>query len=235
MQSSLVALADHDAALVRARHAVGHPPALGAHEDALHELRVLRERKRELDLGREPLAAKAAVLERDAATARERAASIATRLDAATGPGRELEAMAHERDALATRAARLEDELLEVLEVLEPLEADDRELRSLAEDVAARRDQAALTVADERAAASAELEQLTAARPALAAAVEPGLLARYEAIAARAGGVGAAQLVDGRCGACRVTVPSALADRLLHGSDEDAVEVCDECGRLLVR
>jgi uncharacterized protein len=235
VNDALLALADLDAAVVRARHAVDHPPALLAHDGALAELRELRTSKRELDALHAPLARGAAKLEVDAAAARERAATIAARLDAATGADRSLEAMARERDALAARASMLDDELLEVLEALEPLEARDAQLRAEAARLAARRDALAVEVAEERDRATATLEELTAARPAVAAAVEPSLLTRYEAIAARTGDVGAARLLGGRCGACRVTVPSALADQLEHGADPDAVVVCDECGRLLVR
>ncbi|HEV3329176.1 MAG TPA: hypothetical protein VGZ33_07235, partial [Acidimicrobiales bacterium] len=129
MNDALVALADHDSAIVRARHAIDHPPSHGALDDALAELGGLRARKRELDEQRAPLASRAEVLESDAATARGRAAVIAARLDEATGAGRSLEAMVHERDGLDARASQLDDELLEVLEQLEPLDARDAALR----------------------------------------------------------------------------------------------------------
>lgn len=235
MNDALLELADLDEAIVRADHAIAHPGALVAHDGALAELHELRARKRELDALRSPLLAAVAALEAEAATARDRAAKITARLDAATGADRSLEAMAHERDALVARANQLDDELLELLEQLEPLDARDAQLRRDAELAAARRDDLGLEVRRQRSDGAADLEALAARRPALAAALEPPLLARYEAIAARAGGVGAARLVGGRCGACRVTVPAAIADLLEHGADPDAIAVCDECGRLLVR
>jgi uncharacterized protein len=235
VNDALLALADLDAAIVRVRHSTGHPPALVAHDAALAELQALRAAKRELDEVRTPLATRAAALESESATASERLVVLAARLDEATGAGRSLEAMVHERDGLAMRAGQLDDELFEVLEQLEPLDERDDALRVEAERVAARRDALALTVAEERDRATANLDELLVQRPALAAALEPALLERYEAIARRAGGVGAARLTDGRCGACRVSVPAATADRLEHGADPDAVAVCDECGRLLVR
>jgi predicted nucleic acid-binding Zn-ribbon protein len=232
---ALLALADHDEALLRARHAVEHPPSRAALEEASGELDRLRVAKRALDVDRVPHADRAAVLERDAATARERAAAIGARLDAATGAGRELEAMAHERDVLLDRASAIEDELLDVLVVLEPLDAQDAGLRAAALDARDRETAAAAAAATERDRADAELRALEASRPALADAVEPSLRARYEAVAQRRGGVGAARLIDGRCGACHVTVPSGLEDEILHATDPLAVVLCDECGRLLVR
>jgi predicted nucleic acid-binding Zn-ribbon protein len=235
VNDALLALAELDAGIARQRHAVAHPPTLVAQDAVLVELRELRTRKRELDAARTPLVTRAEALEAESAAARARAAVVAARLDEATGAGRSLEAMAHERDALASRASELDDELLVVLEALEPLDATDAALRGDAVRATRRRDELALAVAEERQRATSTLDELLAQRPACASALDPALLARYEAIAARAGGVGAARLEDGRCGACRVTVPAAIADRLEHGADPDAIAVCDECGRLLVR
>jgi uncharacterized protein len=235
VRDELLALADLDGLLVRARHEAEHPASLVALRDLDAELAGLRTAKRELDVTLVPLATRAKELERAAASARERAGVIGRRLSQSTGAGRELEAMAHERDALVARASALEDEQLELLEQLEPLEAQDAALRSTFADASSRRDAAASEADAERAAAAATLEALEARRPALAEALDPAVLARYEAAARRAGGVGAARLEDGRCGRCRVTVPAALVDQLLHAADPDAFVICDECGRLLVR
>lgn len=235
MNDALLALADHDAAVVRARHDVEHPPAQAAVNAANEQLAALANDKRALDELRTPLTKRAAVLESDATAARERAAVIQRRLDAATGAGRDLEAMEEERRSLETRASGFEDDQLEALEALEPLDAADEELRERAAAIAEERDAAAARLEDELAAATAALAELVEQRAAIAAALDPALLARYEAVAARTGGSGAARLVDGRCGGCRVAVPASVADRLLHGADHDAIATCDECGRLLVR
>ncbi len=235
MTDALLALADLDQEVLRAQHAVAHPPSAQAFDAATAALDALRTAKRELDVARTPLVERAASLERDAAAARERASAIGARLEAATGAGRELEAMAHERDVLLARAVQLEDEQLELLEALEPLDVRDAELRAAATTARDRAAAAAASAAEERADATSTLEGLDAERPSLAASVEPSLLARYDAVAARSGGVGAARLIDGRCGACRVSVPSALLDQLQHALDPAFVVPCDECGRLLAR
>jgi predicted nucleic acid-binding Zn-ribbon protein len=235
VHDELLALADHDAELVRARHDVEHPASLEALHVAEAELTTLRTSKRALDVTREPLVRQSASLERDAASARERAAVIARRLTEATGAGRELEAMAHEHDALTARASAIDDELYGVLELLEPLDAEDASLRARFEAATARRQTAVEEVDAQRADAARVLAELEAKRPGLTAPLGARLLARYEAAANHAGGVGAARLVDGRCGRCRVAVPAAIVDLLVHGHDPDAIAVCDECGRLLVR
>jgi hypothetical protein len=235
VHDELLSLADLDAELVRARHEVAHPPSLGVAADADAELVSVRAAKRELDVTMVPLVAQASTLERDASAARDRSGVIAARLASSTGAGRELEAMAHERDALVARAEGIDDELFVVLEALEPLEVQDRALRATFADATARREAATAAIEAERVQAAGTVAELEAARPALAGALEASLLARYEAAAAHAGGVGAARLVDGRCGRCRVAVPAAVVDRLVHGHDAEALAVCDECGRLLVR
>jgi predicted nucleic acid-binding Zn-ribbon protein len=235
VHDELLALADHDADLVRARHEVEHPPSIAVLREVEAELTALRAAKRELDATLVPLAAQAATLERDAVGARQRAGVIEARLAESTGAGRELEAMAHERDALASRAGAIDDELYGVLEALEPLEALDATLRASFAAATARHLAAVAATEAERADASTTLAQLEASRPGLTAALDAALLARYEAAAVHAGGVGAARLVDGRCGRCRVAVPATTANLLVRGTDPDAIAICDECGRLLVR
>jgi predicted nucleic acid-binding Zn-ribbon protein len=231
---ALLALADHDEALIRARHDVAHPAAQADLDRAVASLASLAADASTIEAERAPLAARAEELERDATAARDRAAAIARRLDESTGAGRELEAMAHERDGLAARADAFDDELLAIYEVLGPLDERLATVRSDAEDVTARREHAARSVAEQRAAAGVRLDELMAARPALAEAIDQATLARYDAAAKHAEGTGAARLVNGRCGGCHVTVPAAIADRLAH-APEGTIAVCDECGRLLVR
>ncbi len=234
MRDELVALAEHDAASVRARHDLEHPPS-GAELAAIDEERaVLRREKLELDAVRAPLLERAGELERDAAAARERAGVVNARLRDATGAGRELEAMAKEADSLAARALGDDDALYGLLEELEPLDEHDADLRRRFEDATARHDDALARVTEERNAARAALEELDAGRGALLERLDEQLRARYEYAARRAGGVGAAVLEDGRCGGCRVAVPAAVADHLLRGHNAELVVVCDECGRLLV-
>ena len=234
MNEALLALAELDESIVRARHDVAHPASQALLDEAAAQLDVMGAEKRALDAARAPLLEQAAALEREGTAARDRAGVIAERLDAATGGGRELSAMEEERTALAARASQLEDDELNVLEQLEPLESADVELRAKAQDAASRREAAMGAVSDERDAADAALSALLDQRQALVDALDPALRGRYDLAAKRAGGIGAARLVDGRCGGCRVSVPAAVADRLLHSASGDEIAVCDECGRLLV-
>ena len=234
MTEALLALADHDESIVRTRHEAAHPASQADLDATVAELAAATAAMRALDEDRAPLTARAGELERDATTARDRASAIARRLDESTGAGRELEAMAHERDALVARGDLLDEELLGIYELLEPLDEQLETLRATALDAAARRERAEASVNDERSSATARLDALAAARGALARAIDAGTLARYEAAAARNGGIGAARLVNGRCGGCRLAVPAAIVDQLAH-APEGTIVVCDECGRLLTK
>jgi hypothetical protein len=231
---ALLALVDLDESIIRARHDVARPAAQLDLDAADASLGSIAAAAKVLESERAPLAARAGELERDATTARDRASAITARLDESTGAGRELEAMAHERDAVVARADVLDDELLGLYEQLEPLDDRLEALRADAAEAAERREVAASAVAEQRDSADARLHELEDARAPIAEAIDEATLARYAAAAKRAGGTGAARLVNGKCGGCHVAVPAAIEDRLAH-APEGTIAVCDECGRLLVR
>ena len=78
------------------------------------------------------------------------------------------------------------------------------------------------------------LSQREAERDAVAAAVPADLLALYERLAAKSGGVGAAMLRHGRCSGCQLEANGADLARY-KAAAEDEVLRCEECGRILVR
>jgi uncharacterized protein len=152
---------------------------------------------------------------------------------AITSP-KELEALQHELDGLHARQRDLEDLVIEQMELAEPI---DEELDSLA----ARAEASEL----ERTAAQAELEaglealevelgEVTATRARLASDIPDELLASYESIRSRSGGIGAAHLSGNRCEGCHLAIPSADLDAIKH-APADAMVICPECGRILVR
>ena len=59
------------------------------------------------------------------------------------------------------------------------------------------------------------------------------LLAEYERLRARLGGIGAARLEHGTCMGCRMKLPATELDRIKHQSPDELVH-CDQCGRILV-
>lgn len=120
------------------------------------------------------------------------------------------------------------------MERLEAAEASAAELRTKAEAFAGR--QAELETS--RDAAAKDLDErrasLTDRRTVLAAELPAELVATYEKLRARNGGIGAAELVGKRCMGCQMELnPSDLGR--IGSADINTVLRCEECGRILVR
>lgn len=173
-------------------------------------------------------------LEKDVDQVRVRAAKDQGRLDAGTGPARELEALQHEIASLARRKSELEDAELELMEQRETAQAalDDvlRQLTERREQIAAgesRRDSALAEIGKEEEVRQAERGPLVAGLPA-------DLLALYDRIREASGGIGAALLRHGRCEGCRLELAGSDLSTV-RTADPDEVVRCEECRRILVR
>ena len=71
---------------------------------------------------------------------------------------------------------------------------------------------------------------LDARRVELATKVEPALLARYENIRKRRGGIAVAQVVGGTCRGCNRQVPPQMAIVLVRAN---SIENCPSCNRII--
>jgi predicted nucleic acid-binding Zn-ribbon protein len=150
------------------------------------------------------------------------------------GSPKELESLQHEIISLDRRIAELEDSELEVMEQLEIAQTKLDELQAsieatevgLATTLAAR--DKALAEIDEQAT------QARAERDLTARELSAALLTVYDKLRAKLGGVGAASLLQNRCGGCRLEVNAAELARIV-AADPDEVLRCEECGRILVR
>jgi uncharacterized protein len=184
---------------------------------------------------RDVFATRQEILERDLGTTEARRAEISRRLYGGTiSATRELQAMAAEVESLTSRASGLEDQVLEVMEEQEPLDAEvatvDREKDHL---LAARAEvEGRLSAAE--AAIDAEVEVITGQLADAVSEVPADLLALYQQLRERLGGVGAARLVGASCGGCHLALPATEVDRLRRQAP-DAILFCDHCGRILIR
>jgi predicted nucleic acid-binding Zn-ribbon protein len=172
--------------------------------------------------------------ERDVEQVRARKSKDQARLDAGTGPARELEALQHELASLARRQSELEDAELELMEQREAAEtalttaaAKVTELRTTREQAEARRDQALADIAKDE-------EFRTSGRKPLVADLPADLVALYDRIRESSGGLGAALLRAGRCGGCRLEL-SGVDLAAVRSAPADEVVRCEECRRILVR
>jgi uncharacterized protein len=172
-------------------------------------------------------------LDRDVDQVRARADKDRTRLDAGTGPARELEALQHELGTLGRRQRDLEDAELELMERRENAEAVlsdvERRLTAARErhaDVERRRTEA-LTGIDK------DEEFRRTGRVPLIADLPADLVSLYERIREQTG-MGAALLRSGRCEGCRLDLSGREKARVRAAAPDEVLQ-CDECRRILVR
>jgi predicted nucleic acid-binding Zn-ribbon protein len=172
-------------------------------------------------------------LERDIEQVRTRADRDRARLDAGTGPARELEATQHELGTLGRRQGELEDAELELMERRETAQAGLDEVtgkltatREVREATEVRRDEALADMTRDE-------EFRKSGRAPLVADLPTDLVALYEKIR-ESTGIGAALLRAGRCEGCRLEISGSERARV-QGADPDEVLRCEECGRILVR
>ncbi len=174
-------------------------------------------------------------LEHDLAVVESKLAEDQSRLYSGTvGIIRELQALQAEVDALKRRKGELEDKVLEVLDEREPLDSGAAALEAEQEKVFDEAGDAEGQVV----AAQAEIDVLLAsevdARTAAADGLPPAVVAEYDRLRARLGGIGAAPLVNGRCGGCHLSLSASELDALRR-QPPDALLCCEQCGRILVR
>ncbi len=147
---------------------------------------------------------------------------------------KQLRALLAEIGHLTTRITDLEDVELAVMEELETAQAElDRVTAERAECETGLR--ALIVERDAKLALlDADLRERQGERDATAADLPADLLALYDRIAAKSGGVGAALLRGGRCGGCQLEATQADLLRYRQAGP-DAVLRCEECQRILVR
>ncbi|GAA2327728.1 zinc ribbon domain-containing protein [Dactylosporangium salmoneum] len=173
-------------------------------------------------------------LERDAEQVRARKDKDQSRLDAGTGPARELEALQHEIATLARRQSELEDAELELMEQRESAQATLDEVvaalearRTTRAEAERRRDEALVAIAKDE-------EFRRSGRRPLAADLPADLVGLYDKIRESSGGIGAAMLRHGRCEGCRIELSGGDRARVKAAPTDEVVR-CEECRRILVR
>ncbi|SDS18672.1 zinc ribbon domain-containing protein [Microlunatus soli] len=154
--------------------------------------------------------------------------------DGSVGDPKALAGLVEEIQHLDRRIGDLEDAELEVMEQLETAVAtrDQRaaasaELEQKAAEVIARRDQQVTGI-------DGELSDQSTRRDAVAADIPAQLLASYDKLRAGHGGVGAAELRNRRCTGCQLEVNAADLRDFAAAADDEVLR-CEECGRILVR
>lgn len=223
-----------DTALAQLAHRRRNLPEHAELERLRREISALEDERVRAQVAVDDLDRDIARFERDIEQVRARKEKDQARLDAGTGPARELEALQHELVSLNRRQSELEDAELELMEQREQAQAV---LTEVEQRLAAAREQAAAVEArrDQALADIARDEEFRASgRQPLVADLPADLVALYERIREQAGGVGAALLRAGRCEGCRLELSGSERARF-KAAPPDEVLRCDECRRILVR
>ena len=231
----LLEVQERDTAADRLRHQRAHLPERA-------ELAAVLKQAAEIDMQLaatraelERVERRQATLESDVGAIDRRVRDIEKRMySGEVSATRDLLAMTEEIQSLKRRCSSLEDDALAAMEEAEPL-AD----RVLAlERQRAQLDQVAEGIRSVIAAAEAEIDgRLGAegeARQASAGNVPADLLATYETLRSRLGGIGAARMVGTSCSGCHLTLPASEVARIKR-EPPDTLVLCDQCGRILVR
>lgn len=230
---ALRALMEADRWIERVSAQKSHLPELGELATVEGELRNLAQQLRVCDDTLAPLRAKSAERGGESERLRARAQALRSKLDASTANVRELTALQHELDVVLEHLSQSEDRELEMMSEIEPLEVSRAALTGAAQPLARRRATLRATIDQLNASLDDELMALRTDRALRAHAVPEELRMRYDTALARAGGSGAAQVVDGRCDGCRLALSPLDLDRWRHHADS-LTFACPECGRLLL-
>lgn len=230
----LLAVQERDTAIDQLEHRRAHLPERTELVEVEGRIADVEARLAEVRAAREVVSTRQDRLEQETAHVEARIVEIEKRMySGIVSASRELQAMATEVESLKERHSSLDDNVLASMEEAEPLDEGIAALLSerSAHDAEAERLRAA--VAEAEVAIDAELASERAAREASTADVPEDLLATYEKLRSKLGGVGAARLVGPSCTGCHLTLPATELDRIRRGPT-DALVFCDQCGRILV-
>jgi hypothetical protein len=231
----LLAVQDLDTSIAQHEHRKAALPERRELEVLQARAAGIRRRVAELDGQRSVFGTRLSHLEEQTAAVVARRKALEDRLYGARGAaGRDLRAIESEVAQLVGRLHQLEDEELVVMEEQEPVDQEAERCAAELAELAEQSKQLAERVAEADVAIDAELSVLAVSRAAEAARLPEALASRYETLRSRLAGIGAARIVDGRCGGCHLSLPSVELDRIKHLAP-DAVVTCDQCGRILVR
>ena len=229
---ALLVVQDHDTTAEVLKHKRLVLPERAALDARKAQRRAATARLAEIRAELDVHEAEVARIERDVEAVNAKRKDLNRKLQSTAVP-REAQTMQHELDGLAERVGHLEDRELELMELIEPRAGEvaslDLTIAGLDEEIELASQ--ALAVAER--GVDDEIAANAAARSVAVAAVPGGLLATYDRMRPKLGGVAVARLVAGRCTGCHLQLSTSEVDRIRHEPPESLV-TCEQCGRLLV-
>jgi predicted nucleic acid-binding Zn-ribbon protein len=232
-QRRLLDLQAIDTSLAQLAHKRKTLPEFAELDRLARELSTLEDDRVRAQIGVDDLDRDIARMEKDVDQVRVRADRDRARLDAGTGPAKELEALQHELATLSRRQGELEDAELELMEQREQAQGG---LDEIEQRLAATRETRATAEAKRDATLSdldRDREFKLSSRIPLAGDLPADLVQLYEKVR-ESTGMGAALLRHGRCGGCRLEFSGSERARVKNAAADEVVR-CEECQRILVR
>jgi len=143
---------------------------------------------------------------------------------------REVEDLQHQIETLKKQRAKNDERILELWELAPPANKAADEAKTHIEAKRQELVEHQRKMLELKKTLEAEFKELNAKRPAAVQGVSAGLLARYDAIRQKHGGIGMTT-VDrkGNCTMCGTLLPKKTVEAAL----EDKVVTCDECHRIV--
>ncbi len=231
----LLAVQEHDTAVDQLNHRLRNLPARAELDQIMVKVAEIDARVAEVEARRAELARSQSRLEDEISLVNDKAAEHDKVLYGGTiANPRELQAMQDEIAALKRRVRQLEDQELDLMEQIEPLDAELAKLQAERTAVDESGGAARARIAEDEVSIEGDLARVLAERATVAAAVAPELLAEYEAMRPKQGGIAIARLVGGHCGGCHLSLSAVEVDRIKKLPPDEPVR-CEECGRLLAR
>ena len=231
----LLTLQDHDTKVDQLRHRRATLPERAELADLEARRARLEARSSEVRVERDGLAERQSTLEGQIEAANERKESLERRMyGGQVGSARDLAAMDDEVRQLRRHVSELENRELELMEQLEPLDGALQAAEVERDGIDTRIGELRSSLGQAEKEMDAQIDAELAARGQAAGGLPAELLSRYEALRTKFGGTGAARLVGSSCTGCHLTLPAMEVDRIKHASPE-AIILCDNCGRILVR
>lgn len=143
---------------------------------------------------------------------------------------KDAEAIDREIKNLKARSSDIDTRLLELWELLPPAQQEADRLKVFVDQFQAELDDYAIKYGAVKAEFDAKMARLTAMRRGAIQGCDPDILAKYDQMRTKRGGIGLALVQDAACTMCNSVIPKHQLDELAAGLD---LEICEGCGRYL--
>ncbi len=231
----LLELQTLDTAIDQLRHRIDALPERDRQAAAQATIRDIEARRADADARRDQVRHEQKRHEDEVASVEDKVTKVNHQLyDSGITSPKEAESLQADLESLQRRQRDLEDLVIEQMELAEPIDAELAQLTTEAGVATAELDVATAALDDVAGHLTSELADLEGKEAAARAAIDAELLATYDGMRARLGGVAIAKMAGNRCEGCHLMIPSAEAEALRR-SPVDAVITCPECTRILVR